>query len=131
MRSDATQKPSHPERGAAMVEFAVILPVLLMVLFGIIEFGLAISKAHTIQAAAHEAARVAAVAGSTAEVTARAELVLGESVGSGLTISGPCGASDTLRLVEVTIRVPHTISVPLVNEWNINLESTATTQCQT
>ena len=45
------------DRGAAMVEFAMILPLLLMLVVGIIEFGQAYNIQVSIQAAAHEGAR--------------------------------------------------------------------------
>ncbi len=49
------------ERGAAAVEFALVLPVVLMMLFGIIEFGRAWNVRQTLTDAAREGARVAAV----------------------------------------------------------------------
>ena len=45
------------DRGAAMVEFAIVLPVLLLILLGIIEFGRAYNAQVSIQAAAREGAR--------------------------------------------------------------------------
>ena len=45
------------DRGAAMVEFAIVLPVLLLILMGIIEFGRAYNAQVSIQAAAREGAR--------------------------------------------------------------------------
>lgn len=45
------------ERGAAAVEFAVVLPLLLMVVFGIIEFGLLMYNKAMITNASREAAR--------------------------------------------------------------------------
>ena len=49
------------EKGAATVEFAVILPLLLMVVFGIIEFGLLIYNKAMITNASREAARAGVV----------------------------------------------------------------------
>ena len=55
------------DRGAAMVEFAIVLPVLLLILMGIIEFGRAYNAQVSIQAAAREGARELALRhGSTA-----------------------------------------------------------------
>ena len=55
------------DRGAAMVEFAIVLPVLLLILLGIIEFGRAYNTQVSIQAAAREGARELALRhGSTA-----------------------------------------------------------------
>jgi Flp pilus assembly protein TadG len=55
--------PHHPkERGAALVELAVALPLLLIILFGIIEAGFAINAQITVRHAASEAARLGAVA---------------------------------------------------------------------
>lgn len=49
------------ERGATMVEFALILPMLLLVLMGIIEFGWVFTQAMEVRHAAREGARIAAV----------------------------------------------------------------------
>ncbi len=46
-------------RGAAVVEFAVVLPLLLTVLFGIIEYGWVFMVRQTLQTAAREGARLA------------------------------------------------------------------------
>jgi Flp pilus assembly protein TadG len=49
------------EKGGAAVEFAVVLPLLLMVVFGIIEFGLLIYNKAMITNASREAARAGVV----------------------------------------------------------------------
>jgi len=49
------------ERGAVAVEFAILLPVLIVILFGITAFGLAFSRFVTYISAAREGARYAAV----------------------------------------------------------------------
>lgn len=49
------------ERGVAAVEFALIAPVLFMLIFGIISFGLAWSQKNVFVGAAREGARYAAV----------------------------------------------------------------------
>jgi Flp pilus assembly protein TadG len=49
------------ERGAAAVEFALIAPLLFMLLFGIFEFGLVWSQKNVYVGAAREGARYAAV----------------------------------------------------------------------
>ena len=56
------------DRGAAMVEFAIVLPVLLLILLGIIEFGRAYNAQVSIQAAAREGARELALRHSSTEV---------------------------------------------------------------
>jgi Flp pilus assembly protein TadG len=49
------------ERGAALVEFALVVPVLLMVLFGIVQFGLALNSQNDETHLANEVARYATV----------------------------------------------------------------------
>jgi Flp pilus assembly protein TadG len=56
---------AHRQRGAVAVEFALILPVLLLILFGTIEFGRVYSQHQVFQGAAREGARCAAVAASS------------------------------------------------------------------
>jgi Flp pilus assembly protein TadG len=49
------------DRGAAAVEFALLLPVLLMLVFGIVDFGRALNAQITLTQAAREGARLAAL----------------------------------------------------------------------
>lgn len=49
------------ERGAALVEFAVVLPILVLFVFGIVQFGLAYSARVELTNAVREGARTAAI----------------------------------------------------------------------
>jgi hypothetical protein len=49
------------KRGQSIIEFALVLPILLMVLFGITEFGRAIMVKNILHTASREGARLAAV----------------------------------------------------------------------
>ena len=60
----------HDQRGAAVVEFAIASSVLLVLLFGIISYGYALSFKQGLTQAAAEGARAAAVAGSSATTVA-------------------------------------------------------------
>jgi Flp pilus assembly protein TadG len=65
------------ERGAEVVEFAVVLPLLLLVLMGIIDFGMLFQRYHVVTNAAREGARVAVLPGySTADVQERVDQFL-------------------------------------------------------
>ena len=66
-----TRDPTDPrsdahERGQALVEFALVLPVLLLLIFGIVDAGRLIYTYNTVSNAARNAARVAIVNQSTA-----------------------------------------------------------------
>jgi len=49
-----------PERGASLVEFALVLPILMMLLFGIVTGGLALNSKNSLNNAAREGARYGA-----------------------------------------------------------------------
>jgi len=49
------------ERGAAIIEFALVLPILVVLVFGIIQFGLYFNRAQAFNAAAREGARIGAI----------------------------------------------------------------------
>ena len=59
----------HRARGAAVVEFAVVLPLLLTILFGIMEYGWVFMVRQTLQTAAREGARIAILQTSTSPYT--------------------------------------------------------------
>ncbi|MDH5299503.1 MAG: pilus assembly protein [Desulfobulbaceae bacterium] len=50
-------KPESRERGASVIEFAVVLPLLLIILFGIVEFGIMFYDKAMLTNAAREGAR--------------------------------------------------------------------------
>jgi hypothetical protein len=56
------------EEGAAAVEFALIVGLLAMLIFGMMEYGLAFWQLQNLRASAREGARVAAVGGTGAQV---------------------------------------------------------------
>lgn len=79
------------EDGAAAVEFALIVGLLAMLVFGMMEYGLAFWQLQSLRAATREGARVAAVGGDTSQVT---NAVVGASAGAlpagfgGISVSG-------------------------------------------
>ena len=56
------------EGGAAAIEFALIMPVLVLFVFGIIGFGVAFMQMQTIRGALREGGRAAATGASATEV---------------------------------------------------------------
>jgi len=55
--------------GATAVEFAIVLPILLLIVGGIMDIGHAYHELHVVNEAAREGARVAAVGGTSQEIT--------------------------------------------------------------
>jgi Flp pilus assembly protein TadG len=89
------------KRGQSVVELALVLPLLLLVLFGITEFGRAWMTQNVLTSAAREGARLAVVTAPdvglvTARVTANGELQLSDT--DGRTIGGVCGYGTDERV---------------------------------
>jgi len=61
----------HGRRGAALVEFALILPILLMLFLGIIEFGVVMMHQLTLVQIAREGSRHASLGKPVAQIQAR------------------------------------------------------------
>jgi hypothetical protein len=60
------------ERGAELIEFALVLPLLLFVIMGLVDFGFMFQRFEVVTNAAREGARMAVLAGYTdADVEAR------------------------------------------------------------
>ena len=64
-------------RGAALVEFALILPLLLMLVLGIIEFGVLMMHQLTLVQVAREGSRAASLGNSVAQIQQRITNVAG------------------------------------------------------
>src|SRR5258707_15617528 len=67
-----TRRNSHCSRGNALTEFALILPLVLTCIFGVIEFGRALYTYHFVSNAAQEATRWASVRGKKCTAYAQA-----------------------------------------------------------
>jgi Flp pilus assembly protein TadG len=50
-----------PEAGSSLVEFALLMPLLILLLLGLVEFGYLLGEYNEVRHGAHEAARLAAV----------------------------------------------------------------------
>lgn len=59
------------EKGQSVVEFALVVPILLLLVLGIMEFGRAYSANLTLQNAAREGARLAVTGATDARITQR------------------------------------------------------------
>jgi len=80
-----TKQPSQTRqrrRGAAMVEMAFILPIFIMMVFGVIEFGRAMMISQLVTNSARDGARLAIIDGSTNQsVTTAVTDFLNQSAG--------------------------------------------------
>lgn len=122
------------DSGASMAEFALLLPLLVMVLFGIIEFGIAFTKAQAIEAAAREGARLASIESSTvSDIETRVNEAL-----TGISMSGPPVVSvDQVcndrpgESVTVGVSTDHIINIPLVlSNYSVTLNGQAVFRCE-
>jgi Flp pilus assembly protein TadG len=89
------------DRGAAAVEFALLLPLLLLLVFGIIDFGRAINAQITLTQAAREGARLAAL-GQPNVVSRTQAAATGLSPVTVTVTSCPAGATQTTDAVVQT-----------------------------
>lgn len=93
VRSEGSpSRRSDRERGAAMVEFALILPVFVALVFGIISFGYMLSYRQSLGQAASEGARAIAIVPSgmdTATKTSKGRVAINDALSAyGMSCSG-------------------------------------------
>jgi len=79
--------PEKPIRGQSLVEFALVLPVMLLLLVGTVEFGRAWMTRNILTGASREAVRIAAVQGNAASARSRAVGILASAGISGAAVS--------------------------------------------
>jgi len=108
------------QRGQALVEMALTLPLLLLVLIGMMEFGLIFNQQLTLTEAAREGARTVALGGSFADGTTRVSNFLPEPYRdavvtyhnvSDAVIGAKPAAKDPVR---VRVTRPYTAFTPLI-----------------
>lgn len=107
-----TQTPaSHPESGVALIEFAFVLPILLVLAMGMLDFGRAFHTKSLLDQAAREGARVAVVTTPDVDIVenrVNAVLASGGITPTSVTVDGP----DAANMVTVTVNATFTFITP-------------------
>lgn len=140
------------ESGAVAIEFAMVLPILVILVFGIVQFGLLLHRQHGIHAAAREGARLAALADATSEdIVVRideglADVPLPEGRTVVITAPSPYGtrsfedgaspdtdapcAGNTGSPVTVVIETETTLEVPMWGTSTVDVTGTGEFRCE-
>jgi len=100
-----------PDRGAVAVEFALLLPMLLLIVFGIIDFGRALNAQVTLTQAAREGARVDSL-GSASQVCNRTKAA---AIGLNLTcanviVTYQCQTGDGQKNLDAQVQATDSFS---------------------
>lgn len=111
----------HRERGAAAVEFALILPLLLVIVVGIVNYGDMLSVRQSVSQAAAEGARAAAVSGGdVAARLAAADRAVAEALSAQgqsctaacVTVIAPCVDDESNACATVTVVLSYSGVIP-------------------
>ncbi|HMF93569.1 MAG TPA: TadE/TadG family type IV pilus assembly protein [Vicinamibacterales bacterium] len=105
------------ERGAELIELAIVLPILLLVFAGIVDFALAMQRFVTLNNAAREGARIAVLPGYTQtdvqnRVTQYVREGTGDPTASPTTVLtnvsiAPSGPAPAFPAAQVTVTLTH------------------------
>lgn len=125
------------ERGAAVVEFAIVLPVLVMLIFGIIEFGRGYNAKIELTSAVREGARAAALGNDPVAATRNAasglttsSIVVTTLDKNGVPTSTPCPATPTATdNATVKATYPFSYDIPLVASRTVTLTAIGVMRC--
>ena len=115
------------ERGAAMVEFAFVLPILVLLVFGIIEFGRAYNAQVSLTHAAREGVREYAItqdAGAGTAAATNAATSLNPSLMTFATSGCVIGQPASL-----TISYPFELLIPLFPASSLTLSGQGVMRC--
>ena len=95
------------QKGQSLVEFALVIPVYILILLGIIEFGRAWMAMNVLASASREGARIAAVTGpdvNQINTAVQNALSAGNLPSGTVNVSGP----NSNREVRVTVTITYT-----------------------
>ncbi len=129
--------------GATLVEFALLVPVLVMLLFGLVEFGVAYDRQQALTGGAREGARVASIGKTDTEIEARVNAALGgtnfdgpitvavtSTPAPGLSTTGPCDSTNSGATVDVDVSVDEQVSIPFVTDRTVTLTAKGSFLCE-
>lgn len=120
--------PLSNDRGATLIEFAIVLPILVLLIFGIVEFSRAYNTKVTLTHAARESVRVMAVEDDAAKAqTAAKDAVSGTLDPDQLTWSATaCTPGDP---VQVNLTYPFSYDIPLFGSRSMDMSAVGVMRC--
>ena len=126
------------EKGQTLVEFAIVLPILLLLVMGIIQFGIIFSAQIALTNAAREGARAASVGKSELDVKNRViEAIEGHStldlVEGNITVNYPDKVGDEVKVIITDAAINLIVPVPevFVPGNSINIGAKASMRLET
>lgn len=145
------QRQDRGDSGAAAVEFALVLPLLMLLVFGVIQFGIAFAQQLSLNSAARQGARSAVVGGidctgaaSSARAASRT-IGIGVSEAAALTVvmaTDPDGTSDPCTGSErpcedhrgdafrVDVSRAFTVTIPMFGNPQVTLRGRGEYRCE-
>jgi Flp pilus assembly protein TadG len=125
-----TVQRGRDERGAAVVEFALILPVLVLFVFGIVEFGRAYSARIELTAAVREGARAVALGATSTEAQdATKNGAPGLERGRITVTPNSCTTTPAPANATVSATYPFEYTIPLFRTGTWTLKATGVMRC--
>lgn len=130
------ERPRTREDAQAMVEFAMVLPVILLLLFGALQFGIAFWKFQQVSHAASQGARVAAVSRTAASPSGR---VVDAVKAASPNLKDPAMSASNVTIIgsftagePITVRVSYPLQLTVLGKayYNGNITSERTTRVE-
>lgn len=129
------------EEGAAAVEFALIVGLLAILVFGLLEYGLAFWQVQNLRAAAREGAREAAVGGDSTEIEqAMIDSAAGSLTGGEAIAISPAVCDEDTRGEPITVEITGNlsgavqesfqVSIPFLPPFTLTPELSGTFRCE-
>ena len=113
------------ERGTAALELAVVAPALMLLVLGVLQFGLWYHAQNVVETAALEGARVAAAEqGSAEDGRARALEVLREGLGQAADQEATASIGSQAARVQVTAQLRGLLPIPGLGSFPLTSEAT-------
>jgi Flp pilus assembly protein TadG len=113
------------DEGAAMVEMSIVLSLLIMLLVGIVQMGLAYNRKVEVTSAAREAARAASL-----RLPSPGSYGIAAAPGVPVTMSvGSCAAGDTSSNVTATATSSFAFSIPFVFTQTVPISAKGVMRC--
>jgi Flp pilus assembly protein TadG len=113
-------------KGQALVEFAIVIPLLMIFVMAIIEFGFMFNAYITISNASREAARLGAVGGNNAAIETRVDDVAQDLNLAEITVNITPTTRSRGDMLSVTVTYDYQLITPVISNLLspfVNLES--------